>query len=76
VQWYVNVPAVLKVVVLLAPGGISPVSHAALSLVDVWTWASSFLQVTVAVLWTVILAGVKELAPNTTVFGGTLTGAG
>ena len=71
-QWYLNVPGVLKVVVLLAPPGMSPVSHPVLSLVEVWTTPSSFRHVMVVALCTVMVAGLKVLELIATVFGGIL----
>jgi hypothetical protein len=67
---------IIKVVVLLAPDRMSPVSHTPLSLVEVWTSLSLLRQVTVVPLATVRVAGLNELEPMTTVLGGILDGAG
>ena len=66
----------MKAVVLLAPGGILPVSHPVLSLVEVWATPSSFRHVMVVPLKTVKLAGLNELELMTTVLGGILDGGG
>lgn len=58
-QWYGYAPAALKKVVLLPPAGIEPVSHAPLSLVDVWGAASLFFHVIVVPRDIVSTAGLK-----------------
>lgn len=59
VQWYLYVPAVLKVIDLLPEELIFPVSHTPLSLVDVCVVGSSFCHVTAVPLLTVSVAGLK-----------------
>ena len=65
-----NVPTVLNVVVLLAPFGMSPVSHTPESLVEVWIAPSLFFQVIVVPFLIVIELGEKLYPLITTVFGG------
>ena len=71
-----NVPAFANVVVLLAPGVISPVSHRPLSLVDVCVMVSLFCQVMVVFLLTVIVAGLNAMPDIATVFGALGVGVG
>jgi hypothetical protein len=69
VQWYLKVPAVLKVTVLLVPDETLPVSQIPASLVEVWETPSLFIQVTVVPLATVNPDGAKEVFTIVTVFG-------
>jgi hypothetical protein len=70
------VPAVAKVTVLDAPAGMFPVSHAPVSLVEVWAIPSLFVQVMVVFRGTVIVVGVNAIPAITTVLGGVLVGLG
>jgi hypothetical protein len=64
-----NVPAELKVVVLVLPGVISPVSHRTVSLVEVWLTLSSFLHDTTVPRETVIEDGLNAIPTIPTVLG-------
>jgi hypothetical protein len=71
VQWNENVPAVVKVVVLVVPGFMLPVSHKpGVSLVDVCAIPSLFFHVTVVPIATVMLLGLKLMGCMTNVFAG------
>lgn|ERR1041385_1187887 len=76
-QWNVYVPAVLNFVVLLLPAAMFPVSQSpGVSLVDVWTVASSLRQVMVVPTGTVMLMGLKLKLLMTNVFAGVRDGGG
>jgi hypothetical protein len=75
VQWNPNGPAVLKVVVLLVPGFMFPVSHnPGVSLVEVCAMPSLFFHVTTVPIATVMLLGLKLIGCMTNVFAGGVPG--
>jgi hypothetical protein len=69
VQWYGNVPASVKVTLLLPPGGIFPESQAPESLVAVCATPSEFFHVTVVPFGTVSVEVPKAMLFTTMVLG-------
>ena len=58
-QWYVNVPATVKVNENELPFPSTGESHTAVSDVEVWPKPSRFVQVTVSPTWTVVVGGLN-----------------